>query len=836
MTKSIFAAFLFCLFSMRVFAATHYVSTNGTSAYPYSALETGATNIQDAVDVADDGDVVLVGPGTYNTGVGRMARDGTNEYGLCRVLITNAITVQSLYGPTSTVIVGSKSSGIRCVFANHTNAALLGFTLSEGRAIGGAGEFAGNGGGALLCRLKLMSNCIIRSCSVLDWGIGGGVGTLGATHGGPVHITHCTLEQNQARFGGGISILWGGSVVVENCLIQSNNAAEYGGGMMVDNCREVRNCRVVNNQASTMAGGVFMGSYAGISNCVVMDNSAGGNGGGAYNGRLDNCSIVGNHSDAGGGGVCASEAHECVFTNNSAVGGGGAAWSTLYNSLLAGNSATNNGGGSLDGTLYNCTLAGNSAGTEGGGASVGSLNNCIVYNNTSANGSNYFDATFTCSCTAPLPSGAGNRAADPLFVNFAAGNLRLSSNSPCINAGTNQAWMTSATDLDGQPRLYGGGLVDMGAYEYQAPVTHAYYVSTNGLDANPGSPSLPFLTIQRAVDVAVSGETVYVQGGDYREAVTVTKSGIAIEAHTNESPVIKGSVLQTEWTLYDGAIWKTTFDVKPQQVFVDDVPLKMIGYPNRFHETNQYGALFCKLYGTNLVDLFAGSFFYETNNSTLYVWLSDSTTPSNHIVEVSRRYYTLLSPKDSVSVRIKGICFKHSNSLSEPGAEDIGAGMVRLRNYATIEDCDIVWGDSVGLFLGSGWTNVVSQGSRAIRCNVSHNGQLGISWRQLTSNITVQSCTVYSNNYREFVYEQAAGGIKVMEDASGTVESNDIAYNIGAGVWFDVCRDSNRITIRGNHIHDHTNWFNPAIIIEVSRNALIEDNLLARNMASSEVA
>lgn len=62
-------------------------------------------------------------------------------------------------------------------------------------------------------------------------------------------------------------------------------------------------------------------------------------------------------------------------------------------------------------------------------------------------------------------------------MDLAGGNLRLQSNSPCINAGYN--YVQTTTDLDGNPRIV-GGTVDMGVYECQSPALLDYYVWLQG--------------------------------------------------------------------------------------------------------------------------------------------------------------------------------------------------------------------------------------------------------------------------------------------------------------------------------------------------------------------
>lgn len=152
------------------------------------------------------------------------------------------------------------------------------------------------------------------------------------------------------------------------------------------------------------------------------------------------------------------------------VGGGVYASSPLAvirNCVLTGNSAFAAGGGAYSGTLINCLLTGNHAGQFGGGSYGSVLNNCIVEFNFNTNLMivvNYYNGTFTHSCTTPHPGGTGNIINDPQFVDAGNSNFQLSATSPCINAGNNSV-VQGITDLDGNPRIL-LATVDMGAYEF----------------------------------------------------------------------------------------------------------------------------------------------------------------------------------------------------------------------------------------------------------------------------------------------------------------------------------------------------------------------------------
>jgi outer membrane protein assembly factor BamB len=263
---------------------TIYVDANGTADF---------NNVQAAIEDANNGDTVIVYPGTY-TGEGNRDID----------FLGKAITVRSLEPNNPDIVAatvidcnGSKTEQHRGFYFHNEeseDSILAGLTIKNG--------YGGRDGGAVSCEGSSYPR--IKNCNPT--------------------IKNCVIRDNFSFRGGGINCSSYSSPKISNCIISGNSAYREGGGINCSNFSnpKISNCIISGNSAFREGGGIYSccGSNPTVINSIICNNYA-QDGAGIYNdskGTITNCTIVGNVATSNGGGVydCYGPITNCIIWDN----------------------------------------------------------------------------------------------------------------------------------------------------------------------------------------------------------------------------------------------------------------------------------------------------------------------------------------------------------------------------------------------------------------------------------------------------------------------------------------------------------------------------------------
>lgn len=413
--------------------------------------------IQSAVDACNSLHEVVILPGIYYENV--IIHDKYPEIKSLFSLLGDLDFIEQ------TIIDGSMNGSVfEFVNCDSYNTSITGLTIQSG-----TGTYAQKntnklyyyyGGGIFLASSDIvLSKLNIRNCSSE---IGGAISCL---HNSNCTISECEITNNKTiRFSGGGIYSSNSELVIEESLINHNQARDGGGISLDESCLILSNSSVSYNTASYSCGGMDIDdSETTFENVLIDGNSALWSGGIGCTGNMNISKTI----------ICNNEAQR--------AGGIGFRGSRLENVVLYNNSAEIGGAiytNSANITISNVVAFANTS-SDGGGALYGMhhaypiIENCIFWNNTpqeimlrpgnqpSTEGTvtvSYSNIQGGISGISTLYANdiiwlAGNINTDPLFQNPMS-NFHLQNNSPCIDAGNPSR---EYNDPDGSRN-------DMGAY------------------------------------------------------------------------------------------------------------------------------------------------------------------------------------------------------------------------------------------------------------------------------------------------------------------------------------------------------------------------------------
>ncbi|MCD4654799.1 right-handed parallel beta-helix repeat-containing protein, partial [bacterium] len=295
--------------------------------------------IQEAIDVANNYDTVIVADGIYSG----LQNTNLDMHG-------RSITVESENGPDD-CIIDCEYSGRGFYFHSGENfeSVVRGITIRNGKTDQGE-----NGGGIA---------CINASAPTID---------------------NCSIENCSGLAGAGVSCIESSPHFLF-CRISGNRADHDGGGIYFSHSHsQLRYCTIVDNKALQFhGGGVYVQhkSYIQFFDCVIRSNTALNGGGicvlGSSGINFENGLLELNRAENGGGAFCS---YSSVYLYSSEI----------INNLALFGVGVNFGKTSV-GYLENSVFESNVAKKEGGGnyyfsGSVSTIKNCSYFENTAEKG------------------------------------------------------------------------------------------------------------------------------------------------------------------------------------------------------------------------------------------------------------------------------------------------------------------------------------------------------------------------------------------------------------------------------------------------------------------
>jgi len=319
-----------------------------------------------------------------------------------------------------------------------------------------------------------------------------------------------------------------------------------------------------------------------------------------------------------------------------------------------------------------------------------------------------------------------------------------------------------------------------------------YYVAPNGQAAQTGESLSNPTTIEAAITRACTGDAIIMRGGTYRTGNLILNQGITIQPYADEQPVLKGTLVASEWKKQDNGLWvikwSRLFPSKPadwwrrnregkktpQHRFNND----MVFVNGRFLQSASWEG-----------EVDENTFFIDYEAGLVYLALD----PTNKLVEITAFEVAILrttkeahgKTSDRKGYTIRGVTFTQYayRALEIEGTEPEGLSHESKHGKAvvgtTLEHCTISFCSRVAGYLRGDHMTIR-------HCKVSDTSTEGIYI--IASNDVLLERNIFTRNNIENITGYYPAAVKIFNQ-SYRVTCNDnlvIDHPNSNGIWYDV--------------------------------------------------